>query len=274
VDCDDTDPRRRCGAPCLWRVRWNVWLADQRTVLAADSSLHRGSSLRMKRDAVLLPLSTVNRKDQARGWEPRGSSFSLGFQQIPDFRKQLLFSRRTNRRRWRRLLEAIDLLDHQEQAKSNNQKFDHRLYKHSIGKNRDSFVGSLLQRRYLLAIQNNEQVGKIDLPKDQARIGIKMLLTKEDTILPNAAPMMTPMARSITLPLNANSLNSSIIDMVSFWFCVFSCEFSSNLVSRPRDSRYFVATPGETDHQLRFSAAWVLGFLASRRRCRATNFPN
>jgi Tfp pilus assembly pilus retraction ATPase PilT len=32
--------------------------------------------------------------------------------------------------------------------------------------------------------------------------------TKEEMILPNAAPMITPTARSTTLPFMANSLNS------------------------------------------------------------------
>src|SRR5271155_4567381 len=39
-------------------------------------------------------------------------------------------------------------------------------------------------------------------------IGMMMSLTRESTIFPNAAPMMTPMARSTTFPLIANSLNS------------------------------------------------------------------
>src|SRR5215472_4352474 len=39
-------------------------------------------------------------------------------------------------------------------------------------------------------------------------IGITMSLTSESTILANAAPMITPTARSTTLPLAANSLNS------------------------------------------------------------------
>ena len=68
-----------------------------------------------------------------------------------------------------------------------------------------------------------------------------MLLTNEVTILPNAAPMMTPTARSITFPLKANSLNSSIIDIVSLWFCVFSYQFCLNLVSGRRISICFVA---------------------------------
>src|SRR5919197_4391305 len=38
--------------------------------------------------------------------------------------------------------------------------------------------------------------------------------TSESTILPNAAPMITPMARSTTLPLNAKVLNSAKRDQV------------------------------------------------------------
>src|SRR5213079_914257 len=38
--------------------------------------------------------------------------------------------------------------------------------------------------------------------------GIRISFTSEVMILPNAAPMMTPTARSMALPLIANSLNS------------------------------------------------------------------
>src|SRR5712672_3661710 len=38
--------------------------------------------------------------------------------------------------------------------------------------------------------------------------GMMMSSTSEPTIFPNAAPIMTPTARSITLPRMANSLNS------------------------------------------------------------------
>src|SRR5215470_10356389 len=41
-------------------------------------------------------------------------------------------------------------------------------------------------------------------------IGMTRSSTTELTILPNAAPMMTPTARSMTLPLTANSLNSDM----------------------------------------------------------------
>ena len=39
-----------------------------------------------------------------------------------------------------------------------------------------------------------------------------MSLTNEDTIFPNAPPMMMPTARSSTLPRMINSLNSFIIE--------------------------------------------------------------
>src|SRR5271169_3238919 len=44
--------------------------------------------------------------------------------------------------------------------------------------------------------------------------GIKMSVVNEVTIFPNAAPTTKPTARSITLPLIANALNSESIDMV------------------------------------------------------------
>jgi hypothetical protein len=45
--------------------------------------------------------------------------------------------------------------------------------------------------------------------------GMTMSLTSELTTVPKAAPMMMPTARSSTLPLMANSLNSLRKPMVS-----------------------------------------------------------
>src|SRR5947207_527173 len=45
-------------------------------------------------------------------------------------------------------------------------------------------------------------------PRSRPIGGIRTSLTSEETILPNAAPMITPTARSTTLPRMANSLNS------------------------------------------------------------------
>jgi hypothetical protein len=44
--------------------------------------------------------------------------------------------------------------------------------------------------------------------------GIRISSTNDDTIFPNAAPMITPTARSITLPRITNALKSFAIDMV------------------------------------------------------------
>lgn len=48
-----------------------------------------------------------------------------------------------------------------------------------------------------------------------AMIGMKTSLTRPSTILPNAAPMMTPIARSTTLPRMAKLRNS--FSMASPW---------------------------------------------------------
>src|ERR687891_693432 len=46
--------------------------------------------------------------------------------------------------------------------------------------------------------------------------GMITCLTSESMILPNAAPMITPTARSTTLPLKANALNSSNSESACF----------------------------------------------------------
>jgi LemA protein len=52
-------------------------------------------------------------------------------------------------------------------------------------------------------------------PPESAPItGMMMSSVSDATILPNAPPMMTPTARSITLPRAMNSLNSDTIDMI------------------------------------------------------------
>jgi hypothetical protein len=51
-------------------------------------------------------------------------------------------------------------------------------------------------------------------PKSKPIGGIITLLTSAFTIFPNAAPIITPMARSITDPLMAKSLNSLRKDII------------------------------------------------------------
>jgi hypothetical protein len=74
---------------------------------------------------------------------------------------------------------------------------------------------------------DNQKQAKGDYQKFHHRVdaGMKMLFTSDVTILPNAAPIMTPTARSIMFPLKANSLNSSNIDIVRLPSCVLSFEF-------------------------------------------------
>src|SRR6266446_9425731 len=50
------------------------------------------------------------------------------------------------------------------------------------------------------------------LPRSRPIGGISRSPTNDDTILPNAAPMITPIARSTTLPRNTKALNSFSID--------------------------------------------------------------
>src|SRR5512139_630561 len=52
-------------------------------------------------------------------------------------------------------------------------------------------------------------------PNTAPTIGMMRSLTIDSTILPKAAPMMTPTARSMALPLTANSLNSDMKLMLS-----------------------------------------------------------
>src|SRR6185312_16964206 len=53
-----------------------------------------------------------------------------------------------------------------------------------------------------------KRLEKSTLPRMRPSGGMMMSLTSDVTILPKAAPMMTPMARSTTLPRMANSRNS------------------------------------------------------------------
>src|SRR6185436_19249564 len=64
---------------------------------------------------------------------------------------------------------------------------------------------------------------KSRVPKIPAMIGMMRSFTRESTIFPNAAPMITPTARSITLPLTANSRNSEARLIVVSFFSVGPC---------------------------------------------------
>ena len=91
------------------------------------------------------------------------------FQNIPDFGQQCFLRGRAGC--WCRFLEAVDLFDHDEEAKSNNQKFNHRVNEHSIRQNGNSLISCLLHGSDVLAVQNKKQVGKINSAKQQTDDG-------------------------------------------------------------------------------------------------------
>src|SRR5208283_3178691 len=78
-------------------------------------------------------------------------------------------------------------------------------------------------------------------PKARLTTGMMRSLTSESTILPNAPPMITPTARSTTLPLTAKSRNSFMNDMPSP---------SSAPWARRRLDRHFARLAGADAHHL------------------------
>jgi hypothetical protein len=58
------------------------------------------------------------------------------------------------------------------------------------------------------AVTNLNNSAKSKPPISKPTKGIIMSVTREDTIFPKAPPIMTAIAKSNTLPLMANSLNS------------------------------------------------------------------
>jgi hypothetical protein len=175
VGCDDTYPSRRGVFARVLGVRRNATMVGENIVPAPDHLVHRGRFLRMTRGATLQLLRIPSaRTDQPFecsfeiGKNPSRSCLAPGFQDIPDFRKQLLFGRRTGGR-YHRLLEAVYLLDDEEKAKSDDEKFNDRINEHAVGENGDSSVGSLPQRGHVLAVQHDKQIGKVDSPENQAK---------------------------------------------------------------------------------------------------------
>src|SRR5512132_4447594 len=59
-----------------------------------------------------------------------------------------------------------------------------------------------------------KRLEKSAFPRSRPMGGMRRSPTKDDTILPKAAPMMTPIANSATLPRVTNSLNSLSMALV------------------------------------------------------------
>src|SRR5437763_15344836 len=79
------------------------------------------------------------------------------------------------------------------------------------------------------------QLEKSMPPISRLTTGMMMSFTSESTILPKAAPMMTPTARSTTLPFNANSRNSVMNDIA---------HSSDGVEGRPRGDRPLLSNGG------------------------------
>src|SRR6266496_4756002 len=83
-------------------------------------------------------------------------------------------------------------------------------------------------------------------PVTRPTTGMTRSLTSESTILPKAPPMITPTARSTTLPLIANSRNSLVNDIEMASFAVPGLPARSAMPSHRR----FAALPGANPDDL------------------------
>src|ERR1700704_5192725 len=84
-------------------------------------------------------------------------------------------------------------------------------------------------------------------PKTRLTTGMIKSLTRESTILPNAAPMITPTARSTTLPLTANSRNSLMIDMLPPCLCPAGCSSDRRFAGLARADPHDLFDRGDED---------------------------
>src|SRR5216683_2555295 len=90
------------------------------------------------------------------------------------------------------------------------------------------------------------QLEKSRPPTMRPTTGMMRSLTSESTILQNAPPMITPTARSTTLPLTANSRNSLMNDMVQAPYRTTRPPRSPRLSPSHRSFARF--TGADTDH--------------------------
>jgi hypothetical protein len=112
-----------------------------------------------------------------------------------NFFQQNLGPGRLGRRRLR-FLQAVDRTDNQKKDEGDDEKIDRDGQKIAPADNGAS--------------ESTGEVTDLDagMKVMAPMTGMMMSPTSELTIPPNAAPMITPMARSTTLPRMANSLNS------------------------------------------------------------------
>lgn len=148
------------------------------------------------------PQAPADRSGRKLRKAPAGRS---AFEQVPNLGQQffLIGRLRRGRRRSRRWLpQAVDSLDDEKDGSSNDEKLKDDLKKLPY---RIAMTGSPALAASLRTIPASERL----TPLVSRLMGGRMMSsTKDDTILPKAPPMTTPMARSMTLPREMKVLNS------------------------------------------------------------------
>src|SRR5687768_659861 len=102
--------------------------------------------------------------------------------------------------------------------------------------------------------------------------GMMMSATSDDTIAPNATPMMTPTARSTTLPRSANFLKSSSIAPLLSAFTERAIDTASYCLAgsvRRRQDTLRSVDQARVDHRV---AHRRLGLIAERDQRQADGF--
>ena len=149
----------------------------------------------------------------------RVSSASSASREFPSAAFPSLSARAVRRSGGLLLLEAaaqiVDSLHKHEDTKGHDEEVEDVLQEVPVGEHGRAGGLGLHQssdhvRADFCLVENDELSVKLTSPVTLLMGGIMMSCTMEVTILPNAAPMMTPTARSTTLPFIANSLNSLI----------------------------------------------------------------
>src|SRR5436190_23973863 len=105
-------------------------------------------------------------------------------------------------------------------------------------------IGSPLGNRLVGSRLMNRSL-KLTPPMILPMGGMRMSLTMEVTILPKAPPIITPTARSTTLPFRANSLNSFNMLMVFRWVEFSACPIFvlPEVLDAPGPARTFIGMP-------------------------------
>lgn len=114
-----------------------------------------------------------------------------------------------HRRGFSLLVNLIHRADDEEHAERRQDEVDDILDKQTIVHRADAGSRSRLNGRIALPVERNKQPRKIDAAVSTPISGMKMSLTSDVVIVPNAAPMITPTAMSMTFPRMANALKSS-----------------------------------------------------------------